>query len=365
MSPLFLTDASADAAMTYFYGRLFAAYPEVRTMFPPAMAAQRRRFYHALCRIAGGTHDPGPRLDAYLAELGRVHRKFGVRQEHFEGFAEALDATFRRFPPDGARWTGLERSASLRHAAEVMSGAAADESGPAWWTAEVLSHERRAPGIAVLTARPSEPLPYLPGQHVPVLTPRWPRVWRMYSIANAASIANAGPGDGTITFHVRAVPGGMVSTALLHAVPGDTLTLGAAEGTMTADTASPRDALCLAGGTGLAPLKAITEALLTGTRQVTLCFGARSEAGLYDLPALRAMERDHPALEVRTATSDEDSGSAAHGTIPDLVASVEWHDRDIYISGPDAMIAETVDRLRERGVPPQRLRYDLSEEAPA
>ncbi|HEY1699994.1 MAG TPA: globin domain-containing protein [Trebonia sp.] len=358
--------------MTYFYGRLFAAHPEVRTMFPPAMAAQRRRLYHTLCRIAAGTHDPGPRLDAYLAELGRVHRKFGVRQEHYEAFAEALDATFRRHPPDGARWTGLERTGSLRHAAEVMSGAAADESAPAWWTAEVLRHERPAPGIAVLTARPSAPLPYLPGQHVPVLTPRWPRVWRMYSMANAPSIANApapardeSSGDGTITFHVRAVPGGLVSTALLRTVPGDTLTLGAAEGAMTADTMSPRDALCLAGGTGLAPLKAITEALLAGTRQVTLCFGARSEAGLYDLPALRAMERDHPALEVRTATSDEDSRAAAHGTVPDLVTSVEWHDRDIYISGPDAMIAETVDRLRELGVPPQRLRYDLPGEAPA
>jgi NAD(P)H-flavin reductase len=334
-------------------------------MFPPAMAAQRRRFYHALCRIAAGTDDRGPSLDAYLAELGRRHRKFGVRREHYEAFAEALDVTFRRYPPDGARWTGPERTASFRHATEVMSGAADDDPGPAWWTAEVVSHERRAPGIAVLTARPSEPLPYQPGQHVPVLTPRWPRVWRMYSIANAPSIAHAGPGDGAITFHVRAVPGGMVSTALLRAAPGDTLTLGAAEGTMTADTASPRDALCLAGGTGLAPLKAITEALLAGPRRVTLCFGARTEAGLYDLPALRALERDHPALEVRTATSDFESRSAAHGTIADLVTSVEWHDRDIYISGPDAMIAETVDRLRELGVPPQLLRYDLPGETPA
>jgi NAD(P)H-flavin reductase len=358
---LFLTDASADAAMTYFYGRLFAAHPEVRTMFPPAMAAQRRRFYRALCRIAAGTHDPGPRLDAYLAELGRVHRKFGVRREHYEAFAEALEATFRRYPPDGGRWTDLERTASLRHAAEVMSDAAADESAPAWWTAEVLSHDTPAPGIAVLTVRPSEPLPYLPGQHVPVLTPRWPRVWRAYSIANAPLVAGD---DDTIIFHIRAVPGGLVSTALLRTAPGETLTLGAAEGAMTADTESPRDALCLAGGTGLAPLKAITEALLNGTRQVTLCFGARTEAGLYDLPALRAMERDHPALEVRTATSEENSRAAARATIPDLLTSVEWQDRDIYISGPDAMIAETAGRLRELGVPRQRLRYDLPGEAP-
>ncbi|HEX6454328.1 MAG TPA: globin domain-containing protein [Trebonia sp.] len=365
ISPFFETEAAADAAMTYFYGRLFASDPEIRAMFPATMAEQRRRLYSALCRIAAGMGDGDPKLEGYLSDLGRAHRKFGVRPEHYDAFREALEATFLRYPPDAGRWKGQERAAALRRAAQTMVSAAGEDSGPAWWTAEVVSNELRNSRVTVLTLRPAEPYPYLPGQHATVQTPRWPRVWRCYSIANA-------PGDGDeITLHVRVVPGGLVSTALLHAGPGDTVLLGAAEGTMTADTSSPRDALCLAGGTGLAPVKAITEALLArsaaggpGTRapRVTVYFGARTEADLYDLPALRAMELASPALQVRAATSEEHSRRALHGTIATLAADADWTGCDIYISGPDAMIARTVRRLLDRGVPRDQLRYDLPDE---
>jgi ferredoxin-NADP reductase len=56
---------------------------------------------------------------------------------------------------------------------------------------------------------------------------------------------------------VRAVTGGLVSPFLVHQVrAGDPLVLGAPAGAMIADTRSDRDVLCLAGGTGLAPVKA-------------------------------------------------------------------------------------------------------------
>jgi NAD(P)H-flavin reductase/hemoglobin-like flavoprotein len=361
ISPFFGTEAAADAAMTYFYGRLFASDPEIRAMFPAGMTVQRRRLYSALCRIAAGIRDSNAKLEGYLAELGRAHRKFGVRPEHYDAFRAALEATFLRYPPDDERWPEQERADALRHATKTMASAAGEDSGPAWWTAEVVSNELRTSRVTVLTLRPAQPYPYRPGQHATVQTPRWPRIWRCYSIANA-------PGDDeTITLHIRVVPGGMVSTALLHAGPGDNVLLGAAEGTMTADTSSPRDALCLAGGTGLAPVKAITEALLARGAEggpgraprVTVYFGARTEADLYDLPALRAMELASPALEVRAATSEEHSRRVVHGTIATLAADADWADRDIYISGPDAMIARTVRRLRDKGVPRDRLRYDL------
>ncbi len=85
---------------------------------------------------------------------------------------------------------------------------------------------------------------------------RWPRAWRPYSIANAPRRG------GLIELHVRAVPGGLVSNTLVHhSVTGDCVLLGAAAGAMTlAD--SDRDLLCVAGGTGLAPIKAIIEQAL-------------------------------------------------------------------------------------------------------
>lgn len=374
MSPFFLTEASSDAAMTYFYGRLFAAEPEIRAMFPATMAIQRRRLYDAICRIAAaGTADPDlarhagtadPDLAGYLSALGRSHRKFGVREGHYDAFKTALHATFRRFPPDAAGWRAEAWAEAFDHAAKTMTSAAQGDAAtsPAWWTAEVTGNEHPVPHVAVLTIRTDQPFAYLPGQYTAVQTPRWPRVWRCYSIANAPR-PDGGDAGTVLTLHVRAVPGGLVSTTLLHANPGDTLVLGPAEGTMTAGSAAGRDVLCLAGGTGLAPVKAIAEAIAREgeprQRKVSLYFGARTDADLYDLPALRVMEAGYPALRVRTATSEEHTPGNLHDTIPNLAVNAEWRDRDIYISGPTSMIARTVRRLRGLGAPAERLHYDL------
>ena len=75
-----LLEPVADAAMTYFYGQLFAMDTEIRAMFPAAMDVQRRRFFEALGRIADAQQSQADRdrLVPYLQELGRAHRKFGV-----------------------------------------------------------------------------------------------------------------------------------------------------------------------------------------------------------------------------------------------------------------------------------------------
>jgi NAD(P)H-flavin reductase/hemoglobin-like flavoprotein len=376
----------ADAAMTYFYGQLFAIDPEIAAMFPAGLDAQRRRFFHALGLIAAGGD-----LDPYLERLGRAHRKDGVRERHFEVLRRALLATLRRFCGDSFDAAAWE--SAFDHAASVMIAAAAADDTPAWWVATVTRTELRAPGIAVLTVHPDKPVPYLPGQHISVQTLHWPRQWRTYSIANAPRP------DGTLSLHVRAVDGGMVSHALVHHVaPGDPLVLGAPSGTMTVDVSSPRDVLCLAGGTGLAPIKAIVEALaLSGTgpahsaygahsehgaygaygargkrREIALYFGTRRHRDLYDLPDLRELELAYPWLQVIPAVSGEPARSGERtrdsypdtmsGTLPELAVRAGWPGRDIYVSGPDTMIVKTVRILRDLGAPPERIHYDLPDE---
>ncbi|HEY6790794.1 MAG TPA: FAD-binding oxidoreductase [Trebonia sp.] len=357
MTTFFLMDGLPEAAMTYFYGHLFAAEPEIRGMFPAAMGIQHRRFYQAL----------QSRDEGYLEALGRAHRKFGVRGEHFPAFRAALLATCRQLrlatPAQDAVVATFDR------AARIMLAAARDAArqGPAWWAAEVTSHAMAAPGIAILTLRPEEPLPYLPGQHVPVQTPRWPRLWRPYSVAWAPRAGGNGAA-GELALHVRTVPGGLVSTALArHTRPGDILLLGAAEGAMTTDPSSRRDVLCLAGGTGLAPLLAITEALAVqasqaagpaGRREIVVYHGARTTHGLYGLPILRALAARYPFVKAVPATSVDQVPHAMHGTIPELAVRAWWQDRDIYISGPDAMITATVRALLDAGAPPALLHYD-------
>jgi ferredoxin-NADP reductase/hemoglobin-like flavoprotein len=353
-------DPVSDSAMTYFYGHLFAIEPQARAMFPPAMDGQRKRFYQALIRIIASSGDRD-QLASYLDGLGRAHRKFGVQKEHFDSFRQALAATFQRYTP--AVWSD-EAAAALdelfdRASSAMIEAAERDaEHSPPWWLAEVAEHEVRGPDLAVLTLLPSQPVPYRAGQHISIQTPRWPRLWRNYSVANAPRE------DGSLVLHVRAVPGGLVSASLVHHVrAGDTLLLGAAAGAMTLDADSDRDLLCLAGGTGLAPVKAIVEEI-TGRpaaghrREIVLYHGARREADLYDLASLRHLELNYPWLQVIPVLSEEAAPDAIFGSVPDVVGLSSWRDRDVYVAGPDDMIARTVSELKNRGAPPERIHYD-------
>jgi NAD(P)H-flavin reductase len=353
-------DPVSDSAMTYFYGHLFAIEPQARAMFPPAMDAQRKRFYQALTRIVTGDDQTG-QLTSYLEGLGRAHRKFGVQKEHFDALRQALAATWQRYAPAvrtdaaAAAWAELfDRAAS----AMIRAAERDAEESPPWWLAEIVAHEVRGGDLAVLTLLPSQPVPYQAGQHISIQTPRWPRLWRNYSVANAPR------DDGTLTLHVRAVPGGLVSATLVHHVAaGDTLLLGAADGAMTTDTASGRDVLCLAGGTGLAPIKAIVEAVIAapGTgrrREIVLYYGARREAGLYDLAGLEQLELNYPWLQVIPVVSEKAAPDAIFGSVPDVVGLCSWRNRDIYVAGPDPMIARTVSELKDRGAPVERIHYD-------
>jgi NAD(P)H-flavin reductase len=353
-------DPVSDSAMTYFYGHLFAIEPQARAMFPPAMDGQRKRFYQALTRVIASSGDRA-RLTSYLDGLGRAHRKFGVQKEHFDSIRQALAATFQRYAPSvwtdatAAAWDELFGRAS----SAMIEGAERDaEHSPPWWLAEVVEHEVRGPDLAVMTLVPSQPVPYRAGQHVSIQTPRWPRLWRSYSVASAPRE------DGSLVLHVRAVPGGLVSASLVHHVrTGDTLLLGAATGAMTVDPGSDRDLLCLAGGTGLAPVKAIVEEIVRGPasgrrREIVLYHGARREADLYDLAALQHLELNYPWLQVIPVVSEEAAPDAIFGSVPDVVGLSSWRNRDIYVAGPDDMIARTVSELKDRGAPPERIYYD-------
>ncbi|WP_106400423.1 globin domain-containing protein [Actinocorallia populi] len=352
-----LTPHLEDTA-AYFYGRLFAARPGIRAFFPPAMDAQRERLFRTITEIIDDLDEP-ELLRLRLDGLGRDHRKFGVTDEHYTAVGEALLAALGRFL--GPHWTPEVRrewEAFYGFAAGIMREAArADaERGPSWWIGEVVGHERRGADLAVLTVRPDQPLPFRAGQYLTVQSARWPRVWRPYSVANAPRE------DGLLGFHVRALPGGWVSGALVRRTgTGDTLLLGPALGAMTLDPGSARDVLCVAGGTGLAPLKAITEQALAenGARRVVLVFGARSAEGLYDLPALRLLEAAHPRLKVVAAVSDDPRHRGLQGTAPEAVGGLrDWSEHDVYVAGPHPMIAATLARLRRLGVPAERVRHD-------
>ncbi|MEV7010903.1 globin domain-containing protein [Streptosporangium sp. NPDC051022] len=348
----------ADKAAAYFYGRLFAESPHLRAMFPPAMGPQRDRLFGALTRVVWSLDSPDS-LSSFLGRLGRDHRKYGVRPEHYTTLGNALLATVRCFAAEV--WSPAMEAAWLAAytvATDIMISSAESDAGtfPPWWLAEVIDHELRTPDIAVITLRPGERLPYLPGQYVNVQTARWPRVWRPFSIANAPKE------DNTVRLHVRAVPGGWVSTALVeHTGIGDTLMLGAPVGTMT-PTGSGRDILCVAGGTGLAPLKAIVEHAIESDAPSSVCvlYGARTSRELYDLPDLIRMQSRSPRLKVLPVVSGDPGYGGTRGKVSEILERFRsWAGHEVYVCGPAAMVDETVRALRRNGVPSADIHRDL------
>jgi NAD(P)H-flavin reductase/hemoglobin-like flavoprotein len=343
--------AHGDEVALFFYSHLFLSHPELREMFPVSMVVQRDRLLNALGRIVAdvSSHEA---LVPYLAGLGRDHRKFGTLAEHYPAVGASLLATLAHF--NGLAWTeDLARDWTEAYTviAQVMTDAATEDQArnPPWWGATVVGHERRSIDIAVLRVAPDAPLSYVPGQSVAVESEARPRLWRLYSMANAPRH------DGTIDFHVRVIDGGPVSSALARRVTvGSRLRLGPPVGTLRLDVASRREVVLAGGSTGLAPLKALIEqaASLAEPPRMHLVFGARTSAGLYDLADLEKMAAQWPWLTVTPAVSAEPEYRGETGTIADVISRrVPLTDHDAYVCGSSAMVTATVSRLQSLGLP--------------
>jgi NAD(P)H-flavin reductase len=349
--------AAGDEAPLYFYSHLFLSHPETRRLFPVSMAHQRDRLFAALGEVMARVDDLDS-LVPILQELGRDHRKFGTVAEHYPAVGASLLATLAHFDPAWTPEIAQDWTAAYELVASVMIAAAqeaADE--PAWWEAEVVAHERRTPDIAVLQVRPQPEFPFQAGQSISLETEMRPKLWRYYSPANAPRP------DGLIELHVKARDGGPVSTALVRRVgAGDWLRLGPPLGHIAFDPDSDRDLLLVAGGTGLAPLKAIIDHVeRTGpARRVDLFVGARLEDHLYDRADLERLDKEHPWLTVTLAVSEDKESSLEQGDIGDVVVRHgPWRGRDVYVAGPGEMVDDTVSRLSAHGLPEDRIRTEV------
>lgn len=344
-----LVAAHGDQVPLYFYSTLFLAYPETRQMFPTNMAGQRDRLVSALGHIVSHV-DQVDRLVGFLQELGADHRKFAVRPEHYPAVGEALVATLRHFL--GEEWTeelAADWTAAYGLVSQVMIEAAqsAESVSPPWWVAEILGHERRTFDVAVLTLRPQYLLPFTPGQSIGVSHPA-ARTWRYYSPANAPRP------DGTLELHVRATPGGVVSSRLVYGCSvGDQVHLASPVGDrLTLWPAGSSDLLLLAAGTGWAPVKALVEQVAAegGGRRVDLYLGARSRMEFYDTEAIDKLAASHPWLTVTYVVGADPLRPGEFVHVADrALADGDWRSRHVYVCGSDEMVSHSLAALTQAG----------------
>ncbi len=347
----------AEDVAQFFYAMLFAIAPDTRELFAVNMEVQRSRFLRALVHVIQNLDRPDE-LVPFLRQLGRDHRKFGVLEQHYDAMGTALVTALKQY--SGASWTPQVEKAwrdAYGLIAKTMQEAADEDSGPAWWTARVVDHRRLTWDLAVVRVTPDQPVPYRAGQYVSVEVPQRPRLWRYLSPANAPRP------DGSIEFHIRAVPDGSVSRSIVgHTQVGDTWRIGSPMGVMTVDRRSGRDVVMVAGGTGTAPLRAILEDLTQwgDNPQVTMFVGGRTRADLHDLDTLTAMTATNPWLRViPVVESYPRMAGMEHGTLADVVTRFgAWPDSDVLVCGSPPMIRATVSRMLVAGTPLDRITYD-------
>ncbi|MGW0161481.1 FAD-binding oxidoreductase [Mycobacterium sp. NPDC003323] len=363
----------ADALIGRFYTRWFAIDTGARDLFPPDLTRQRHAFGQALSwllseMIARRADEPV----AFLAQLGRDHRKYGVTQAHYDTMQLALLATLKDHLT--YVWEGRIAEATqdfVGLVVGVMRGAAEAEQGPPFCDGTVLEHIRATRDVSVVRLQLDQPLSYHPGQYVTVQVPQWPRRWRYLSPSIPAD------GSGAVEFHIRSVSGGMVSPAIIGETEvGDRWRLSHPHGGLHVDR-DGGDVLMVAGSTGLAPLRALIMDLCREAvnPRVHLFFGGRFPSDLYDLPTLWQIASTNPWLSVTPVSEystdppwaadypDPTPPRGLHvrqtGLLPEVVTRYGgWGDRQILICGGPEMVTATKAALLAKGAPRERIQHD-------
>jgi CDP-4-dehydro-6-deoxyglucose reductase len=123
--------------------------------------------------------------------------------------------------------------------------------------------------------------------------------------------------------------------------PGDRVKLSGPYGTFIGDPSVDTPVLCLAAGSGLAPILSLADAALRRgfRRPVTLLFSARTRADLYELGLLDFWLAKHRNFHYRTTLTRE-PGPDLSGRIPEVLGTVfpDLSGHSVFIAGSPAFV---------------------------
>jgi CDP-4-dehydro-6-deoxyglucose reductase len=299
-------------------------------------------------------HGLALRHDCRLGGCGtcRVHLLQGVLRYDEPPFA--LD--------DEARAAGQGLACQGRVHGEIVFSAAAAVLEPAQAAlrqlrANVIEHHTPAPGVSRLRLAlpPGEAGDWLPGQHLNLLLPDGRR--RSFSMANA-------PGQGEVELHLRHIEGGRFTADLLPRLrPGDTLELELPLGHFHWRSEDELPLLLVATGTGIAPLKALLDALQAAGDgpPAALYWGQRERSGFYLDAEIDAWSRALFEFRPVSVLSRPDAGwTGRRGHVQQAVLDdrLDLAGHAIYLCGSPAMVRDASRAFIAHGAHPERLYTD-------
>ncbi|MCF7550874.1 2Fe-2S iron-sulfur cluster binding domain-containing protein [Pseudonocardia sp. WMMC193] len=213
----------------------------------------------------------------------------------------------------------------LVHTSAVLSGTRA------------LTHD-----ILEVVVRVDEPFAYTAGQYAELRVPGISGP-RSYSFARGA----ADRAKDELVFYIRRTPGGEFTEWLFaEDRSGTALEVAGPFGNLWLRP-SGAPALCVAGGSGLAPIKAILEAAADegAQRETIVVFGARTARDLYCVEEIEAAAAAMAgSCRFVPVLSEEDPGSdwsGARGLVTDVVAALPadvLSACEVYACGPPPMV---------------------------
>jgi CDP-4-dehydro-6-deoxyglucose reductase, E3 len=213
----------------------------------------------------------------------------------------------------------------------------------------VVDKIARTPRIVEILLRPLElPLRYWPGQYVMLGDPAAGVPPRSYSIANAPRA------DGEIALQISHIDGGLTSTWIHERLQvGDLVKLSGPYGTFIGDPSVDTPVLCMAAGSGLAPILSLTDAALRrGFRPaVTLLFSARTAADAYDRGLLMYWQARHANFRFLVTLTREQREGELHGRIPDILPGSfpDLSGYSVFVAGSPGFVEACVAAARRLG----------------
>lgn len=215
---------------------------------------------------------------------------------------------------------------------------------------EDLTHD-----IKRLVLRPAKPIEFSPGQYVQLqFTPEHVRPYSMAGLT----------GDGLFEFHVRLVPDGRVTGYIAHELKiGDAVKVSGPLGSAYLRRKHEGPMLCVAGGTGLAPILSILRgAIAQGmTNPIHLYFGVRSPRDIYGTPWLEQLQRDHPRLKIHVVvTSGGNPATHRMGLVTDAIEQDhgDMSDWRAYLCGSPPMVEAATVLARRKGIAAAHIHAD-------
>jgi Na+-transporting NADH:ubiquinone oxidoreductase subunit F len=184
-------------------------------------------------------------------------------------------------------------------------------------------------------------------------------VMRAYSISSPPSAKK------TLETVIRLVPDGICTTWVFEVLKeGDAVSLSGPYGEFRLSD-SERPCLFIAGGSGMAPIWSLLRDMREkgDRRPVTYFFGALTQADLFYVDELRALEKDMEEFRFVPALSnepDDSDWSGERGLITDVLARrvPDMSGHEAYLCGSPGMIDAAIATLKKGGMPEDRIFYD-------